>query len=480
MTGTSKAILRWALCGGVAVVFLVLLSSSTSFFRTVYGGDSAIFRVIGSAMADGQELYADVWDHKGPALFFIQWLGQVIREGRAGIFVLQAIALTVSLALIASMALRRVSLLGSAGVVGLVLAVLSFTFEAGNLSEEFSLPFIVFVLWGAMRALDREAELRGSRGMLLFAAMGVAFAFVFFTRANNAIPIAGIFAGLLVQMLLRRSPVVKRFLVAVLGFAATAGLFIGWFALRGTLEEMLDAAFWFNLRYVEGASIRPKAPAYLGTIAFSAVLAGVAVVAQLCRRGVRQSVWALAAGLGLASVYAVLSPTTSYAHYLTLIVPLVAFGAIAFLDALSAPWRSVLAVLTVLASSLILVIQVPQAMRYAQALHAAEVQYERQLDDVLSAVPEGGVVDVFPWSLPATYYLMTDTQPTYKYFITQPWWGSIDPQVPADTVAHIVEANPRWVLIPAGGAGYDGLQEVLDRDYAPVRHNERFQLFELR
>lgn len=480
MSQPKGAILRWVFAGLVALVFLVLMSPTTSFFNTVYGGDSAIFRVIGTAMHNGQELYVDVWDHKGPTLFFVEWLGQVVHEGRPGIFVLQAVALTASLALIMSIARRFTSVPGTVGILALVLSVLSYTFEGGNLSEEFSLPFIVFVLHGAVRVFADEEKLRSRRGMILFAGMGAAFAFTFFMRANNAMPIAGIFAGLLIQLLLRRAPVVKRFAAAVVGFVLMTGVIVGWFALRGTLDDMLNATFWFNLRYLDDASTRSKALAYVLTIAFAVAVACAGTIGQLLRFGARRSTWVLGVTLGLASVYAVLSPTTSYAHYLTLIIPLIVFGGVMLMQTLGSRMRMVVAVIMIVASSATLLHQVPSAIRLYAAAHHVEAAYQEQLDDVLSEVPRSRRGEVFPWSLPATYYLMTDTLPSYKYFITQPWWGTIDPDVVTDTVAHIKKARPEWVLVPATGAREENLQRLLESDYASVQVNDRFELFELK
>jgi len=471
---------RWGVAAVLAVVFLVLMSSVTSFLHPVYGGDSAIFRVIGTALRHGQEMYVDIWDHKGPTLFLLQWLGQVIHEGRAGLFVLQTLFLTATLGMLIALSRRFTSWLGTAGVLALTLAVLSYTFEGGNLSEEFSLPFITFVLYGAVRALDEERPLSGWREVLLFAVMGAAFAFAFFMRANNAIPIAGIFAGFLIQSIVRRTPVIKRIAIAVLGFAAVSGGVLLWFAWRGTLDEMLNATFWFNLRYIEDASIRPKVVAYLGTIAFAAVLTAAGVIGQLLRFGARRSVWLVAVGLGLASVYAVLSPTTSYAHYLTLIVPMIAFAAMLVLSAVRGRVRLLIGAVLVIASIGVTIAQVPNVLRYSAGVHANEAAFEKQLDDVLSVVPDDRRAEIFPWSLPATYYLMTDTLPTYRYFITQPWWGSVDPQVPADTVAHLADTKQPWVLVPATGTAYEGLDQLLADRYTMVRENDRFQLYALR
>ena len=53
-------------------------------------------KAIGKAMKEGKIVYKDIFDHKGPILFFIQMIGQYICDGRFGIFLLQILALFIS------------------------------------------------------------------------------------------------------------------------------------------------------------------------------------------------------------------------------------------------------------------------------------------------------------------------------------------------------------------------------------------------
>ena len=130
----------------VAGVFVLLLSGTTSPLGPWYGGDSALFRVIGTAMAQGEVLYLDIWDHKGPVLFLFQWLAQLLIPGRMGLFVVQVLLLYASLSMITAFARRFVGPLLSIAVLACTLGYLAPAYEHGNLSEEFSMPFIVLAL----------------------------------------------------------------------------------------------------------------------------------------------------------------------------------------------------------------------------------------------------------------------------------------------------------------------------------------------
>ena len=60
----------------VLAIFMLLFATVTSpLFDNLYGYDSAFFRFIGSSILKGKTPYVDIWDHKGPVLYFIQTIG---------------------------------------------------------------------------------------------------------------------------------------------------------------------------------------------------------------------------------------------------------------------------------------------------------------------------------------------------------------------------------------------------------------------
>ena len=85
-----------------STVFILLFSYSTSpLYPYYYGTDSAQFLTIGKAWALGKIPYIDVFDHKGPLIFFIDMLGFLISWGGVkqtiGIMIIQIVFMSFTL-----------------------------------------------------------------------------------------------------------------------------------------------------------------------------------------------------------------------------------------------------------------------------------------------------------------------------------------------------------------------------------------------
>ena len=78
--------------------FLAFFSYYTSpFTNSDNGYDAAFFRLVGQGMTKGYLPYRDFFDMKGPFLFFIEYVGQLLSYGRKGIFIIQCINLSITL-----------------------------------------------------------------------------------------------------------------------------------------------------------------------------------------------------------------------------------------------------------------------------------------------------------------------------------------------------------------------------------------------
>ena len=64
----------------ISMLFLLFFSTSTSPLYKDYQDDSAIFITVGKMLKDGKVLYKDIFDHKGPVFFFIEYIGQPQRQ----------------------------------------------------------------------------------------------------------------------------------------------------------------------------------------------------------------------------------------------------------------------------------------------------------------------------------------------------------------------------------------------------------------
>lgn len=130
--------------------FLAFFSYYTTPFSSCNNGyDAAFFRLVGQGMTKGYLPYKDFFDMKGPVLFFIEYIGQLISYGRWGIFIIQWINLFLILLIISkTLSLFQIKNYFLQILLMLPLAyIASFTFEGGNLSEEFSLVPIFSCLY---------------------------------------------------------------------------------------------------------------------------------------------------------------------------------------------------------------------------------------------------------------------------------------------------------------------------------------------
>ncbi len=113
--------------------------------------DPSVFEYIGWSMTKGRIPYVDVWDHKGPLIYFMNELGfRITPNSIFGVGFLEFISLAVTffllLKVVSEFAGRNWSLLSMIVAIPCLAASMS----GGNMTETWSLPFIaaaIFALW---------------------------------------------------------------------------------------------------------------------------------------------------------------------------------------------------------------------------------------------------------------------------------------------------------------------------------------------
>lgn len=253
MKNLSKINLK-SICFIFIISFLVifLFSIGTSpFYGNYYTGDSSIFITIGKAMKEGKIVYKDIFDHKGPILFFIQMIGQYICEGRFGIFILEILALFISnIFLYKSVCFfttNKTALLS----IFVSMIFMSYFIETGNYSEEYSLPFLSICLFLALKWLKNENKF--SKKIYLYSFIyGICFATIAFIRLNNAAMICGL--ALAITIILIKEKKLKTL------FGCACSVLLGIFLISipvllyfysvDALYDMLYGTFIHNFLYV--------------------------------------------------------------------------------------------------------------------------------------------------------------------------------------------------------------------------------------
>lgn len=272
------------LLGWLGVIIAPLLSNP---LRSYPGRDGGIFLYIGSLILNGGIPYADVWENKGPLVFYINAAGLWIAEGsRWGVWFMELLALLAAAWLGIGTIRRTLGLVPALLGTFLWLHATGGVLQGGNFSEEFSLPFAFLAVAVYVRSLVQP----GARRYPVL--LGSAMALAVLLRPNLiSIQAAAILAYCVLAV---RSAewwlLARRLGWAALGFAAVIVPVVLYFAAHRALDDMIQIALLFNLQYSQGGGVAKilngfwEAAAALGPLPIVMALAGYGASAWLTWR----------------------------------------------------------------------------------------------------------------------------------------------------------------------------------------------------
>lgn len=231
---------------GISTLVCLISAKSVSPLFVHEGWDSAIFKIIGQGILDGKLPYRDLFDHKGPVIFYLNALGLGVAGGKVGLFALNALFLTATLYLVYRTSRLFSSAKRSLGISLLSLLYWVFLSQGGNLTEIYALPAVALSLYLVLRLYQNPQK--------TFAGyfIGLGFAWMLLLRMNDAVMLpGGLFAGFFLFGLIQKR--YRQTLVATLWFlAGTATLilpFVVYFAAHNALADFWYGQFTFNYLY---------------------------------------------------------------------------------------------------------------------------------------------------------------------------------------------------------------------------------------
>lgn len=243
----------------IAAVFVLFFSTSTSPFYDNEGFDSMLFKQMGLAVLQGKIPYVDLFEHKGPIIFYINALGQWIVPGRTGILLVQFMFMSFTLVLWWKTIRLFLRPFVSFVTVLCLLALLIGFYALGNQCEEYMMPFACGALYISLKHLFSERKsLRNTDSLLL----GLCFGFLFFVRPNDAVSqVGGLVFGLGILLVMDGGykTLLRNALSFIAGSALIALPILAWFGHHGALEDMYYGMVTHNSYYAGGfaAFIKP-------------------------------------------------------------------------------------------------------------------------------------------------------------------------------------------------------------------------------
>ena len=227
-------------------LFILLQSPLAPFAKSINGVDSSVFIYSAQQMLDGQLIYKDIVDHKGPFLYFIEVAALFIFGGNLiGIWIFEVLSL-----FIASIMMYKTARFFAGRIcsfLAVVTAILSLAplLVGGNFPEEWVLPFIgtasyIFV-----------AYLKGNKplDMVRLFILSLTFVLVFMMKANLAAIWAGFGIALLIKWIVEKkyNELIRNLLFILLFVILLLLPFFLYFYCKGILSDAIYLVFKFNL-----------------------------------------------------------------------------------------------------------------------------------------------------------------------------------------------------------------------------------------
>lgn len=241
----------------VSTLFLLICSRSSPLYPMNDWEDVHIFFTLGRSVTDGLVLYRDVYDQKGPLLYFLFSLASCIsRTTFLGVFCIEVATFTAFLYFSAQCALLHLGRTPALYIILLFMApalTLSTSFANGSSAEQYCLWIIPCSFWFVERTLRERRRLQGMEAF----AIGICAGWALYIKFT----ILGFFLGLalyvLVWYLIYEKEVrnlIPTIFFFLLGIAAVSVPIFLYFLANNAISDFLTGYFYNNLFLYQGES----------------------------------------------------------------------------------------------------------------------------------------------------------------------------------------------------------------------------------
>lgn len=465
----------------IAAVFLFDLFSPLHGSNLRLMPDQDFFQLVGKVWAEGGVPYRDIWDQKGPFIFFVNMLGWKLTGNGYGIVIIECVFLLATMWFLwltigtileherhdSSESARHYA----TSILTLWICVLWIAIcmpGSWNMTEMFCLPFLAASAWLLLRSLFEYQNRPADRGTWHIPGMwayvhGLAFGVCFMTRLSNAI---GVCVSLLVlTVLLVMRCAWKNLGTCILGFLAGVATFFVpfaiYFAVHGVFYEFMYGTVLYNLHYAGGLGAAAGIPG-LTTLALVFIVPAAMLMVGIVRTIQRRAITCGAVFLMLGSVaFAVLFfqmfaiQTGSYLHY-TLIdvvfLPMVLIPATFFLRS---QWPRIAAL--VCAAALLL--------GYA-GLRTRQVMTWPEFDNTwVAQLTEQSQGSIAFYNMNSLAYTLNDVIPAYPYAVFQDWQAEFSSDMRTKIIDSYTQPSTEILVVQQYGDLTPVITDVLNAKY---------------
>lgn len=293
----------------------VLTFDTSPLAKGIYDGDASVFMYIGRMMQRGYVPYRDMFDHKGPWLYFIEWFG--LLGGVTGLWILEWICVSLSSYLIFLITglytedkrARYITVFGLIFIAGIHL------YEGGNYTEVWSLPLACLSLYIFLKFL--EQKIYSSRAIV---AAGASFMAVFLLRCN-LIAVWVVFIPVIIIELIRQKrsrEIIKCVVLFCAGMIIAFLPVLIYYGYNNAISDMYKCYWEYNIYYVDSSSSSDTALYVFFLYGKYFLIGWIALIPMVIKLKGRAVVHLLFAA---ASIVLDLLSCRPYAHYFVPVIP---------------------------------------------------------------------------------------------------------------------------------------------------------------
>ena len=232
----------------LSFIFNLFCLNSISVLTEHEGYDSCVFKQMGLALVQGKELYKDLFDHKGPIIFYINAFAIYLNIGRWGLFLLHVLNYTAVFFLWHKICLlfgckHKSSFL--VVVFGLLLYLTLSGIEGNRIEDWMMFPLSYGVYVGLKESVGKNTNIFD------YLMIGVFSGFIIFMRANSGVILFCTFVLLIHQAYTHRDfDKIKRIICyVILGFLlVTLCILMHFYIMWGWqgIDNLIFGTFLFN------------------------------------------------------------------------------------------------------------------------------------------------------------------------------------------------------------------------------------------
>lgn len=497
---SKKEWLRRIAISGTIFIFACILSltNQQNIFRqnAAPSPDDAVFQSIAFHMSKGEMPYKDIFDHKGPLLYLINFIGFIINKSW-GIWLIELAAVFITLLIVYKTARLFADRAWSLATVFLTSTIaLSYIWNEATGVETFALPFIAYTIHNFLKFLN-ERKLSAKEIIATGASLGA----IFMLRPNMLAVWAVFCLAVIIEFVTQKQ--FKELFAYILKFAAGIIIailpFMLWLLFTGSFAAFIDCYINFNAFYTlnsEASTLTNRlsimAEPFKNSLILLACL-GLPYVFIVNKKLRKTSIY-LVATIAL-TLFTVASSGRNYAHYYTILVPCLAVPIALAFSRLSEkiPHNTLWLIFTLLAFYTILPTWTDQlrgdtSMAAHFRTNLNYEQYSGVIDYIKANSSENDKISAWRNSDSAIYIgsgRLSATRYSYVPEIT-----SVDASREEEFRSQIATEKPKYIVLPKADTtttpftgyiesiGYSEVSDFTDQNYAIYAIKQDLAYFE--